>query len=137
MISIRENILRCSLKPKVESDLPGRLRILFPRYMLLPDSARPYLHYAEDVLKILPGIHTVRLNPRIGTVLVLYDQAVCTAPQILRWIDIAADTGIGVAREIEISGIKEERKIASLVRQRLILQIPQCHHPQKTERKSE
>ena len=45
MINIREGILRCNLKPRVESDLPGRLRMIFPRYALLPDSAMPYIHF--------------------------------------------------------------------------------------------
>ena len=137
MTNIRESILRHSLKPRVESDLPGRLRILFPQYPLLPDAARPYLHYAEDVLKLLPGVLTVRINLRIGTVLILYDQAVCAAPQILKWIDIALDTGIKAAGEIELLGIKEEGKIASLVRKRLILQIQQCKNLRKAGRKSE
>ena len=126
MINIREGILRCNLKPRVESDLPGRLRILFPRYSLLPDSAMPYLHYVEDVLKLLPGVHTVRVNARIGTALVLYDQAICTTRQILRWVDIVVDTGIEIAQEMKNAGIKDETIIAPTVRQRLILRLPQC-----------
>lgn len=126
MINIRESILRCNLKPRVESDLPGRMRILFPRYALLPNSARPYIHYVEDVLKLLPGVHTVRVNARIGTVLVLYDQTMCTARQILRWVDVVVDTGIEIAHEIEDAGIKDETVIAHVVRQRLILRLPQC-----------
>jgi len=125
MINIREGILRCSLKPRVESDLPGRLRMLFPRYALLPDSARPYLHYVEDVLKMLPGVHTVRVNVRIGTVLVLYDQAICTTRQILRWVDIVVDTGIEIAHEMGNADAKDEMDIASAVRERLILRLPQ------------
>ena len=126
MINIRESILRCNLKPRVKSDLPGRLRILFPRYSLLPNSARPSIHYVEDVLKLLPGVHTVRVNARIGTVLVLYDQTICTAHQILRWVDIVVDTGIEIAHEMEGAEAKDEMDIASIVRQRLILRLPQC-----------
>jgi len=126
MINIRESILRCNLKPRVESDLPGRLRILFPRYSLLPNSVRPYLHYVEDVLKLLPGVHTVGVNARIGTVLVLYDQTICTARQILRWVDIVVDTGIEIAHEMEGAEAKDKMDIASIVRQRLILRLPQC-----------
>ena len=125
MINLREGILRCNLKPRVESDLPGRLRMLFPRYALLPDSARPYLHYVEDVLKLLPGVHTVRVNARIGTALVLYDQTICTTRQILRWVDIVVDTGIEIAREMEDTEEKDETDIASVVRERLILRLPQ------------
>ena len=133
MTDIRESILRCILKPRVESDLPGRLRMLFPRHAMLPDSARPYLHYVEDVLKLLPGVQTVRLNPRIGTVLVMYDRALCSARQILRWVDIVVDTGIGIANEMKNGRAKDETDIASMVRQRLMLRLPQ----EKTTGRSE
>ena len=131
MINIRESSLRRCLKPRVESDIPGRLRMLFPRYSLLPDSARPYLHYVEDVLRLLPGVHTVRVNPRIGTVLVLYDQGMCTTRQILRWVDIVVDTGIEIAREMEGAAERNEEDIASLVRRRLVLRLPRCREEQK------
>lgn len=137
MISIREGILRCNLKPRVESDLPGRLRMIFPRYALLPDSAMPYIHYVEDVLKLLPGVRTVRVNTRIGTVLVLYDHSVCTTRQILRWVDIVVDTGIEIAQELESAESKNEKDIASVVRQRLVLRLPQCRESKKTKRRSE
>ena len=137
MISIREGILRCNLKPRVESDLPGRLRMIFSRYALLPDSAMPYIHYVENVLKLLPGVRTVRVNTRIGTVLVLYDQAVCTTRQILRWVDIVVDTGIEIAQELESAESKNEKDIASVVRQRLVLRLPQCRESKKTKRRSE
>ncbi len=136
MINIREGFLRRSLKPRVESDLPGRLRLLFPRCSLLPDSARPYLHYAEDALKLLPGVHAVRVNARIGTVLVLYDTAVCSAGRILRWVDIVADTGIGIAREMEGAEARDEAEIASAVRKRMMLRLPPCGAGGKTKRRS-
>ena len=125
MINVHERILRCSLKPRVESDLPGRLRMAFPRVPSIPDSAGPYLHYVEDVLKLLPGVHTVKLNTRIGTVLVLYDQAVCSVRQILRWVDIVVDTGLEIARETAEAERKSEAEIASAVRRRLVLRLPQ------------
>ncbi len=137
MINLHESILRRSLKPRVESDLPGRLRILFPRHAMLPDSAGPYLHYVEDVLMLLPGVHTVRVNARIGTVLVMYDPAVCTVRQILRWIDLVVETGIEIARELGDAGKKDEVEIASIVRRRLILQLPQCRENGETKRRSE
>ncbi len=137
MINIRESILKCSLKPRVESSLPGRLRMLFPRYALLPDSARPYLHYVEDVLKLLPGVRTVRINARIGTVLVTYDQMICTPRQILRWVDIVVDTGIEIAHEMEDEKTKDETEIASAVRRKLILRLPQCGEDQKAKRRPE
>ena len=136
MINIRESMLRRNLKPRTESDLPGRLRMAFPRYAMLPDSARPYLHYVEDVLKLLPGVHTVRVNPRIGTVLVLYDPAACSTRQILRWVDIVVDTGIEIAREMENAEPGDEEDIASAVRRRLVLRLPQCRESGETKRRS-
>ena len=126
MINCRERIIRYSLKPRVESALPGRLRMAFPHCSSLPVSAEPYLHYVEDVLKLLPGVYTVRVSARIGTVLVLYDQAVCTTRQILRWVDIVVDTGLEIARETAREEVKSEAEIASIVRQRLVLRLPQC-----------
>ncbi len=137
MINIRESILKCNLKPRVESNLPGRLRLLFPRYALLPDSARPYLHYVEDVLKLLPGVRTACVNARIGTVLVMYDQTICTTRQILRWVDIVVDTGIEIAHEMEGEKVMDETEIASAVREKLILRLPQCGEDQKAKRRSE
>ena len=137
MINIRESILKCNLKPRVESNLPGRLRLLFPRYALLPDSARPYLHYVEDVLKLLPGVRTVRVNARIGTVLVMYDQTICTTRRILRWVDIVAEIGIEIAHEVEDEKAKDETEIVSAVRQKLMLRLPECSEDQKAKRRPE
>ena len=56
MNSLEEGFIRRSLKPRVDCDIPGRLRFSFTRYALLPEAAKPYLHYVEDVLKLLPGV---------------------------------------------------------------------------------
>ena len=52
MNSLEEGFIRRSLKPRVDCDIPGRLRLSFARYALLPEAAKPYLHYVEDVLKL-------------------------------------------------------------------------------------
>ena len=44
MNKMEESFLRLCLHPKVECDLPGRLRISFSKYHLLPKEALPYLH---------------------------------------------------------------------------------------------
>ena len=125
MTRLREEMLRRNLKPRVESDLPGRLRVMFPRYDLLPEAAKPYLHYVEEVLKLLPGAETVRMNPRIGTVLVLYDREKCSSARILRWIDIVVDTGIEIAGGLDLEKIPDEAEIAEKVRQELTLRLPE------------
>ena len=51
MNKMEESFLRLCLHPKVECDLPGRLRISFSKYHLLPKEALPYLHYIQDVLQ--------------------------------------------------------------------------------------
>ena len=76
MNKMEESFLRLCLHPKVECDLPGRLRISFSKYHLLPKEALPYLHYIQDVLQLLPGVSGAEINPRIGTVLIRYDAAV-------------------------------------------------------------
>lgn len=124
MIDLQESLLRRCLKPKVECDLPGRLRLRFARHALLPEAAKPYLHYVEDVLKLLPGVQTVQLNPRIGTILVLYAPKAACARQILRWVDIVVDTGLEIAREVNAAEAIDEADLADQVRARLILRLP-------------
>lgn len=124
MIDLQESLIRRCLRPKVECDLPGRLRLRFARHALLPEEAKPYLHYVEDVLKLLPGVHTVRLNPRIGTILVLYAPEAASARQILRWVDIVVDTGLEIARGIKADDEIDEDDLAEVVRSRLLLRLP-------------
>ena len=124
MNRIEENYIRHSLKPRVTCDLPGRLRLCFEHYARLPEDARPYLHYVEDVLKLLPGVHAVELNPRIGTILVLYAPETASARQILRWVGIVVDTGIELARELPQAEV-DEASLADEVRRRLVLRLPQ------------
>ena len=124
MNKMEESFLRLCLHPKVECDLPGRLRISFSKYHLLPKEALPYLHYVQDVLTMLPGVTGVTVNARIGTVLVLYDAQTTSSRQILRWVDIVVDTGLEVAKEIKPEEI-DEQKLEQIVRQRLILRLPQ------------
>lgn len=124
MIDLRESLLRRCLRPKVECDIPGRLRLRFAHHAMLPEEAKPYLHYVEDVLKLLPGVHAVQLNPRIGTILVLYEPNRAASRQILRWVDIVVDTGLEIAREIDEKEQIGETDLAEKVRSRLLLRLP-------------
>ena len=126
MNSLEEGFIRRSLKPRVDCDIPGRLRLSFARYALLPEAAKPYLHYVEDVLKLLPGVREVRLNPRIGTILVLYDPSEAGARQVLRWVGIAVDTGLEIAQELEGAEVVDEDTLAERVRRRLVLRLPRA-----------
>ena len=125
MNSLEEAFLRRSLKPRVDCDIPGRLRLSFARHALLPEAAKPYLHYVEDVLKLLPGVREVQLNPRIGTILVLYTPGEAGSRQILRWVNIVVDTGIEIARELDGADAVEESVLAERVRRQLVLRLPQ------------
>ena len=125
MNSLEEAFLRRSRRPRVDCDLPGRLRFSFPRYEALPEAARPYLHYVEDVLKLLPGVQEVRLNPRIGSILVLYAPGAAGARQILRWVGIVVDTGIETAKALEGTPVVDESALAERVRRQLVLRLPQ------------
>lgn len=124
MNKIEESFLRLCLHPRVECDLPGRLRVSFCKYRLLPKEALPYLHYIQDVLTLLPGVTGAEINPRIGTVLVLYDAALTSSRAILRWVDIVVDEGIRISKE-ELWQNAGEKELEEIVRKRLILRLPQ------------
>lgn len=121
---VGETFLRHCLKPRVECDLPGRLRMRFRHSEQLSKEALPYLHYVQDVLTMLPGVTDVTVNARIGTALVLYDAQTTSSRQILRWVDIVVDTGLEIAKEIKPEDVNEQ-KLEQIVRQRLILRLPQ------------
>lgn len=124
MNSLEEGFIRRCLKPRVDCDIPGRLRLSFARHALLPEAAKPYLHYVEDVLKLLPGVREVSLNPRIGTILVLYDPSEAGSRQILRWVGIVMDTGLEIARELDGAEPVDENTLAERVRRQLVLRLP-------------
>ena len=121
---VGETFLRHCLKPRVECDLPGRLRMRFRHSEQLPKEALPYLHYVQDVLTMLPGVTDVTVNARIGTVLVLYDAQTIGSRQILRWVDIVVDEGICSSKE-DVWQTAGEKELEEIVRQRLILRLPQ------------
>ena len=124
MNKIEEGFLRLCLRPRVTCDLPGRLRLCFEKYRLLPEAAAPYLHYIRDVLELLPGVLQAEINPRIGTVLIRYDAKTTNARAILRWVDIVVDEGIQIFKE-DLWQDVSEATLAQIVRQRLILRLPQ------------
>ena len=99
MASVRDSFIRLCLKPSVECDLPGRLRLRFGRFELLPRAALPYLHYIEDILGMLAGVREVRVNARIGTILILYDAQMTSSAAILHWVDAVVEEGLRMARE--------------------------------------
>ena len=125
MNKIQETFLRVCLKPAVTSNLPGRLRLKFSKYKMLPKEAEPYLHYANDVMAMLPGVKDSVINARIGTALVLYDAQTTSSRQILRWVDIVVDTGLEIAKEIKPEEA-DEKQLEQVVRRRLILRLPQA-----------
>ena len=124
MNKLEETFLRLCLKPGIECNLPGRLRLSFGKYRLLPKEAVPYLHYIRDVLRLLPGVSDAEINPRIGTVLIRYDAKNTNARAILRWVDIVVDEGIQIFKE-DLWQDVSEATLAQIVRQRLILRLPQ------------
>ena len=123
MNKLKETFLRRCLKPHVESSLPGRLRICFKKYALLPREALPYLHYIRDVLGLLPGVTGAQANPRIGTVLSHYDARATDERAILRWIDTVVDEGIRLANESFWQNA-DENELQEIVRKRLKLRLP-------------
>ena len=76
------------------------------------------------MLTLLPGVTGAEINPRIGTVLVLYDAAITSSRAILRWVDIVVDEGIRISKE-ELWQNAGEKELEEIVRKRLILRLPQ------------
>ena len=123
---IEDAYLRHCLKHTVSCDLPGRLRLTFPKYKLLPTEALPYLHYVKDVMTMLPGVKDTVINPRIGSMLVLYDTEATTPKEIQRWMSAVVDTGIELVREIDWqTAAIDEQAIEQKARERLVERLKQ------------
>ena len=84
------------------------------------------------MLKLLPGVLEVRLNPRIGTILVLYTPREVGARQILRWVGIVVDTGLESARELDGAEPVAESTLAESVRRQLVLRLPRTREEQRS-----
>ena len=123
MNKLEDCFLRLCLKPNITCDLPGRLRLSFSKYHLLPKEALPYLHYIRDVLIMLSGVTDAQINPRIGTVLICYNPQVTNARAILRWVDIVVDEGIRISKE-RLWQDADEAALREIIRKRLILRLP-------------
>ena len=121
---VGETFLRHCLKPRVECDLPGRLRMRFRHSEQFSKEALPYLHYVQDVLTMLPGVTDVTVNARIGTALVRYDAEAVGTRDILRWVDTVVDEGIRIFKE-DAWQDKGEGELAELARERLLLRLSQ------------
>ena len=123
---IEDAYLRHCLKHTVSCDLPGRLRLAFPKYKLLPKEALPYLHYVKDVMTMLPGVKDTVTNPRIGSMLVLYDTEATTPKEIQRWMSTVVDMGLELVREIDWqTAAVDERAIEQRARERLAERLKQ------------
>ena len=126
MALVRDSFIRLCLKPSVECDLPGRLRLRFGRFELLPKAALPYLHYIEDILGMLAGVREVRVNARIGTILILYDAQMTSSAAILHWVDAVVEEGLRMAREKDWSKAVDEAELVHLARRRLTMLLPRA-----------
>ena len=112
-------MIRWYLKPHIESDLHGRLRMSFAHFRKLPKEALPYLHYVQDVFGMIDGVTEVRVNPQIGTLLIIYDPAQVSSERLQRWLSTVVETGIEIARELETSVPVAEETVRELAKKRL------------------
>mgnify|MGYP006869166397 CR=1 FL=1 len=112
-------MIRWYLKPHIESDLPGRLRMSFAHFHKLPKEALPYLHYVQDVFDMIDGVSEVRVNPQIGTLLIVYESARVSSEGLRCWLNTVVETGVEIARELERSVPVEEETVRNLAKKRL------------------
>ena len=93
---------------------------------MLPRAALPYLHYIEDILGMLAGVREVRVNARIGTILILYDAQMTSSAAILHWVDAVVEEGLRMAREKDWSKAVDEAELVHLARRRLTVLLPRA-----------
>ncbi|MBQ8162545.1 MAG: hypothetical protein IJ083_17605 [Clostridia bacterium] len=123
MTSIVEALIRRALKPSVASDLPGRLRLKFSMFRLLPEEAVPYMHYLDDAMCILPGVKSAECNVKTGSVLILYDPALTGKRQILSWWSVLTGECIASLSDPSLQLMRED-EIVTTLRARLKTHLP-------------
>lgn len=75
---------------------------------------------------MLPGVKDTVINPRIGSMLVLYDADVTTPKEIQHWMSAVVDTGLEFVREIDWqTAAVDERAIEQKARERLAERLKQ------------
>ena len=128
-------VVKKMLSYKVKSDLPGRLRIVFEHYEMLPQETAQYLHYINDAVKMLNGITKVELNILTGSILLVSDKSL-NNKKILNWIDTIINEGLAVYEELAKEKLSDrkviEKKAEQYLKQRLA-QAVKVFNEQKEE----
>ena len=115
----------------INSDIPGRLRIKIKNFRLIPETGvNASLPYISKAFGILPGVKSARLNPKVGSLLIIYDPLKANTKKILEWINIMIETGVKYAPVIARSGIREPARIEAFLIERLPRRVPDM---EKTE----
>ncbi len=126
-MALQDYLIRFLLRRNIVSDLPGRLRLYFPHYHQLPPKAFPYLSYIQEVLLLWPGVEEVRVNGRIGSILIHYNPAHTSRDNIMGWINRVIEVGMALAREIDWTQEPPEAMIRNMAKQRLQQYLPHGH----------
>lgn len=119
MSGLKDKIVHMYAKPRVQSDIPGRLRLRFNHFKKLSKSVLPYLHYIGDVFYMIDGVRDVKLNTQIGTLLLIYDESHVSNKALLAWLDVVTDTGVKIADEAGKSIPADEKHIRRIAEKRL------------------
>ena len=114
-------LLRHYLRVEVESDLPGRLRVCYPAYPKFPPEVKDYLHYVKEALMMPKGVTEVRLNERIGSILICYDPAKMSGERLLNWVRILTETGLSFASDenLRMTETEIERAARAILEKRV------------------
>jgi len=78
-----EFLMRGLSRVRVVHRLPGRLRLHIPLLGHVPEAWRDTLTIIEQILRIPQGISEVRMEPRTGNVLIIYDTNLLREKEIL------------------------------------------------------
>ncbi len=78
-----EFLMRGLSRVSVVHRLPGRVRLHIPLLGHVPEAWRETLTIIEQVLRIPEGISEIRMEPRTGNVLIIYDTDLLREKEIL------------------------------------------------------
>lgn len=110
-VMLKNLIAKKMLSYTVKCNLPGRLRIAFEHYEMLPKGSEQYLHYINEAIMFLQGIDKVQVNLMTGSILCTYSNKDLKNTTILQWIDKIIDEGFEIYKELAKENIANERQI--------------------------
>ena len=89
-------------KVELVSTAPGRLRFRIRNYAYLQQELlAPYIPAMKSLLLQVTGVNSVDVNPKTGSILLLYNTQLTTSSEIQQRIEQMIDVGFSLSEEVE------------------------------------